>query len=227
MGNRILLVDDDEDLRQALAGQLALHDDFETVEAGTGSEALRVLADGQVALILLDADLPDLNGRDLCRVIRRKGIHAPIVMLTGQTADAEVILGLDSGANDYIFKPFSMAVLLARLRAHLRQHATSDDAAFALGPYSFRPAARRLVDGETRREIPLSEKECAILRFLFRAGNRAVDHHTLYAEVWDHTTPLATHTLQTHIYRLRRKIERDPANPRILVSEASGYRLVR
>jgi DNA-binding response OmpR family regulator len=227
MGARLLLVDDDEELRRALAGRLALHDGFETAEAGSGAEALRALAETPIDLILLDAALPDLNGRDLCRVIRRRGVHLPIIMLTGQTADAEVILGLDAGANDYIFKPFSMPVLLARIRAHLRQHATNDDAAFALGPYSFRPAARRLVDSETRREIPLSEKECAILRFLFRADNRAIDRDTLYAEVWNHRTPLATHTLQTHVYRLRRKIERDPANPRILVSEPAGYRLVR
>ncbi len=227
MSSKLLIVDDDVDLRQALAGQFALRDDFETVEAGTGGDALQALTGDHVDLVLLDADLPDFNGRDLCRVIRRKGIHVPIVMLTGQTTDAEVILALDSGANDYVFKPFSMAVLMARIRAHLRQHETSDDAAFALGPYFFRPALRRLIDSETHREIPLSEKECAILRFLFRADNRAIDRDTLYSEVWEHSTPLATHTLQTHIYRLRQKIERDPANPRILVSEATGYRLVR
>lgn len=223
----VLLVEDDDEMRKTLVAQLALHEDFETTEASNGGAALETVSQRHFDIVLLDVGLPDMDGRDVCRLIRRKGIHVPVIMLTGMESDADVILGLDSGANDYVIKPFKMGVLLARIRAHLRQHEASEDAAFVLGPYTFKPSARLLIDKETAREVPLSDKECAILKFLYRAGETAVGCDTLYSEVWDHAAPLATHTLQTHIYRLRQKIERDPANPAILISEAGGYRVVR
>jgi DNA-binding response OmpR family regulator len=223
----VLLVEDDDDMRNALVSQLALHKDFETTEAGDGAAALDAVDERHFDIVLLDVGLPDMDGRDVCRLIRRKGIHVPIIMLSGMESDADVILGLDSGANDYIVKPFKMGVLLARIRAHLRQHEASEDASFFMGPYTFRPSARLLIDKQTSKEITLSDKECAILKFLYRAGETAVACDTLYSEVWDHAVPLSTHTLQTHIYRLRQKIERDPANPEILISEAGGYRVVR
>lgn len=223
----ILLVDDDDGMREALVAQLALHEDFETAEAYDGATALEMVSDQNFDMVLLDIGLPDMDGRDVCRLIRRKGIHIPVILLTGMESDADVILGLDSGANDYVVKPFKMGVLLARIRAHLRQHEASEDASFVLGPYTFRPSARLLVEKETQREVSLSDKECAILKFLYRAGETAVGCDTLYSEVWDHAAPLATHTLQTHIYRLRQKIERNPSNPEILVSEGGGYRVIR
>lgn len=225
--SQVLLVEDDGEMRKALVGQLLLHEDFETTEASSGAAALGVVGERPFDIVLLDIGLPDMDGRDVCRLIRRKGIHVPIIMLTGLEGDADEILGLDSGANDYVMKPFKLGVLLARMRAHLRQHQASEDASFVLGPYTFRPSAHLLIDRETRKEVALSEKESAILRFLYRAGEKAVGCDTLYSEVWDHAVPLATHTLQTHIYRLRQKIELDPANPEILISEAGGYRMVR
>ncbi len=223
----VLLVEDDDEMRTALVSQLALHKDFETTQASNGAAALEAVSERHFDIILLDVGLPDMDGRDVCRLVRRKGIHVPIIVLSGVESDADVILGLDSGANDYVIKPFSMGVLLARIRAHLRQHEASEDASFVLGPYTFRPSVRLLIEKETSREITLSEKECAILKFLYRAGEAVVECDTLYSEVWDHAVPLSTHTLQTHIYRLRQKIERDPANPEILISEAGGYRVVR
>jgi len=148
-------------------------------------------------------------------------------LLTGMESDADVILGLDSGANDCVTKPFKMGILMARIRAHLRQHEASEDASFVLGHYSFKPSTRVLEDRETGKEVLLSDKETAILKFLYRAGETMVECDTLYSEVWSHAVPLSTHTLQTHIYRLRQKIERDPANPEILISESGGYRVVR
>ena len=223
----VLLVEDDDEMRTALVSQLALHKDFETTEADNGAVALEVVGAQHFDIVLLDVGLPDMDGRDVCRLIRRKGIHVPVIMLSGMESDADVILGLDSGANDYIIKPFKMGVLLARIRAHLRQHQASEDASFILGPYTFRPSARLLIDRETGKEVSLSDKECAILKFLYRSGETAVACDTLYSEVWDHAVPLSTHTLQTHIYRLRQKIERDPADPEILISEAGGYRVLR
>ena len=223
----VLLIEDDDDMRAALVTQLALHEDFDTTEVSNGAAALEAVSERHFDVVLLDVGLPDMDGRDVCRLIRRKGIHVPVIMLTGMQSDADVILGLDSGANDYVTKPFKMGVLLARIRAHLRQHEASEDASFVLGPYTFRPSARLLTDSQNDREVSLSDKECAILKFLYRAGDTAVGCDTLYSEIWDHAAPLATHTLQTHIYRLRQKIERDPANPEILISEAGGYRVVR
>jgi DNA-binding response OmpR family regulator len=224
---KILLVDDDVSLRKALADQLELHEEFETTELGTASEAIEVLEDDEFDAIFLDVALPDMDGRDVCRLLRRKDIHTPVIMLTGLDSEADAILGLDSGANDYVTKPFKLGVLLARLRAQMRQHELSEDAAFSVGPYTFKPSARQLHHEERARDISLSDKESAILKHLYRAGDAAVSCDTLYNQIWDHAASLHTHTLQTHIYRLRQKIEENPSNPEIIVSEHGGYRLVR
>lgn len=223
----VLIVDDDEPLRRELAEQLHLHEQFEVREAGDGKAALELAAAGHVDLILLDVGLPDTDGRDLCRLMRKKGVKAPIIMLTAHDTDADAILGLDSGANDYVSKPFRLAVLLARIRAQLRQFEMSDDASFPIGPYAFRPAAKMLVDEAANRKIHLTEKETAIVKFLYRVGDRPVPRDTLLDEVWGYNAGVTTHTLETHIYRLRQKIEPAPEAPAILVTEPGGYRLVR
>ena len=224
---KILLVDDDEPLREALAGQLQLHEEFETVELGSGTDALSLLETETFDGILLDIAMPDMDGRDVCRVLRRKGIHTPVILLTGLEGEADTILGLDSGANDYVTKPFRVGVLLARLCAQLRQHELSEDAAFPVGPYSFKPGAKLLHHNERNKDVQLSDKESAILKYLYRAGDTVVSCDTLYSEIWDYNAALLTHTLQTLIYRLRQKIEANPSQPQLLVSEPGGYRLVR
>jgi DNA-binding response OmpR family regulator len=169
--------------------------------------------------------LPDMDGRELCRLFRRANVAAPIIMLTASAGDADTILGLDAGANDYVTKPFRLGILLARIRAHLRQYDQSEDATFALGPYSFRPAGKLLLAAANNRKVRLTEKETAILKYLYRAGGKAVNRETLLHEVWGYNPGVTTHTLETHIYRLRQKIEVDPANAMILVTEPGGYRL--
>ncbi len=225
-GKRILLVDDDEALRQALAEQLKLHEEFVTVEVGTGQAALEASKGESFDAVVLDVGLPDFDGREVCRLLRRGGVKCPVIMLTASATDADQILGLDAGANDYIAKPFRLGVLLARLRAQLRQHEQSEDATFTIGPYAFRPAAKLLQQKETLKKLRLTEKETAILKYLYRAGERAVGRETLLGEVWGYNAGVTTHTLETHIYRLRQKIESDPAKPQILVTEPGGYRLV-
>jgi DNA-binding response OmpR family regulator len=175
-------------------------------------------------LIILDVGLPDTDGRELCKRMRKQGIKAPIVMLTGHDTDADTILGLDAGANDYITKPFKFPVLLARIRAQLRTHEQSEDAVFQLGPYTFKPAMKLLLD-EKERKIRLTEKETNILKFLYRAGHAVVPRDVLLHEVWGYNAGVTTHTLETHIYRLRQKIEPEPSNARILVTESGGYKL--
>ncbi|OSQ53231.1 response regulator transcription factor [Marivita geojedonensis] len=221
----ILLVDDDDDLREALAEQLVITEDFEVFEADCGTAAMGRVKEQLYDLIILDVGLPDTDGRELCRLMRKQGVKAPVLMLTGHDSDADTILGLDAGANDYVTKPFKFPVLLARIRAQLRQHEQSEDAVFSLGPYTFKPSMKLLVT-EDDKKIRLTEKETNILKFLYRSTDGVVARDTLLHEVWGYNAGVTTHTLETHIYRLRQKIEPDPSNARLLVTESGGYRLV-
>src|SRR5437016_11559985 len=163
-GRRILIVDDDVALRQSLAEQLQLNEEFVCVESGTAAQALEAARNDRFDTIVLDVGLPDMDGRELCRLLRDRGVLVPIVMLTGADSDADTVRGLESGADDYVTKPFRLSVLLARLRAHLRQSEYSDHAAFTSGPYAFRPGPKRRTDGLSRRKVRLTEKETAILK---------------------------------------------------------------
>ncbi|MDG2321103.1 MAG: response regulator transcription factor [Rhodospirillaceae bacterium] len=225
-GKALLLIDDDDMLRCSLVEQLSAQDDFESVvEAADGANGID-LAKGQAFdIILLDVGLPDMDGRDVCRTMRDAGVRSPIIMLTAADSEDDTVTGLDAGANDYVTKPFRMAVLLARVRAHLRQHTQAGAAIFSLGPYRFQPAAKMLVNEEADKKIRLTEKETAILKYLFRVGNKTVPRETLLDEVWGYNAGVTTHTLETHVYRLRQKIEPDPSNAQILMTEPGGYRL--
>jgi DNA-binding response OmpR family regulator len=222
---KILLVDDDEDLREALSEQLVMTEDFDVFEAANGAEAMSRAKEAVYDLMILDVGLPDTDGRELCRVLRKHGVKSPILMLTGHDSDADTILGLDAGANDYVTKPFKFPVLLARIRSQLRQHEQSEDAIFTLGPYTFKPAMKLLMT-EDEKKIRLTEKETNILKFLYRSPEGVVPRDVLLHEVWGYNAGVTTHTLETHIYRLRQKIEPDPSNARLLVTESGGYRLV-
>ncbi len=220
----ILLIDDDDDLREALTEQFVMTEEFAVVEAGTGADALQHLKNELFDLLVVDVGLPDTDGRELCRLMRKQGLKTPVIMLTGHATDADTILGLDAGANDYVTKPFKFPVLLARIRSQLRQHEQSEDAVFKLGPYSFRPALKLLVCADDTK-IRLTEKETNILKFLYRAPIPVVPRDMLLQEVWGYNAAVTTHTLETHIYRLRQKIEPDPANVQLLLTETGGYRL--
>jgi DNA-binding response OmpR family regulator len=223
----LLLVDDDGALIETLLEHFADDGEFAVVPVGSVQEAEAKLAqeDTRFDAILLDIGLPDGDGRDLCARLRKEGHRMPIIMLTGSDGEADVVRGLEAGASDYVTKPFKMAVLLARLRAQLRSFENSEDAVFTIGPYTFRPAAKLLQEPVKNRRIRLTEKETAILKFLYRLGNRSINRQVLLNEVWGYNPAVTTHTLETHIYRLRRKIEPDPARTRLLITEGGGYRL--
>ena len=221
---KILLIDDDVDLREALSELLIITEDFDVFEVGDGAEALEKIKQLAYDMVILDVGLPDIDGRELCRLIRKQGVKCPILMLTGHDTDSDTILGLNAGANDYITKPFKFPVLLARIRAQLRQHEQSEDAIFTLGPYTFKPAVKMLLTGDDKK-IRLTEKETNILKFLYRATEGVVPRDTLLHEVWGYNAGVTTHTLETHIYRLRQKIEPDPSHASLLVTESGGYRL--
>ena len=222
---KILIVDDDAELRDALLEQLRLHEEFEASAVESATKGMQVAKAGQVDLIIMDVGLPDMDGREAVRILRKNGFKAPIIMLTGADTDSDTILGLESGANDYVAKPFRFAVLLARIRAQLRQHEASEDAVFTIGPYSFRPSSKLLTTPKGSK-VRLTEKETAILRYLYRAGQQPVSRETLLQEVWGYNSGVTTHTLETHVYRLRQKVEQDAANPSILVTDSGGYKLV-
>nr|PZN83479.1 MAG: DNA-binding response regulator [Pseudomonadota bacterium] len=222
---KILIVDDDEDLRDTLRDQLTLHDEFQVTTVADATSGMEAVKNNHFDLIILDVGLPDMDGREACKALRKSGFKAPIIMLTGNASDADTILGLDAGANDYVTKPFKFAVLLARIRAQLRQHEQSEDAVFTIGKYTFKPAAKLLID-EKGSKIRLTEKETSILKYLYRAGEKVVTRDVLLHEVWGYNANVTTHTLETHIYRLRQKIERDPSKAELLVTETGGYKLI-
>lgn len=220
----LLLVDDDEDLRSILVEQLQMHEEFNVLQESTAAKGLETARNENVDLIIMDIGLPDLDGREAVKKLRQEGFRAPVIMLTGHDTDSDTILGLEAGANDYVTKPFRFAVLLARIRAQLRQHEQSEDATFQVGPYTFKPGQKLLID-EKGSKIRLTEKEAAIIKFLYRAGDNVVSRDTLLEEVWGYNSGVTTHTLETHVYRLRQKIEKDPANAQILITDSGGYRL--
>jgi DNA-binding response OmpR family regulator len=222
---KILIADDDEDLRGELVEQLAVHAEFQPFHAPTATAALAVARREAPDLVIMDVGLPDMDGREAVKQLRREGFKNPIIMLTGHDSEADTLDGLESGANDYVTKPFRFSILLARMRVHLRQHEASDDASFRIGPFTFQPGSKHLIN-EKGSKLRLTEKETAILRFLYRAGQAVVTREVLLKEVWGYNSNVTTHTLETHIYRLRQKIESDPAKSQLLITEAGGYKLV-
>jgi DNA-binding response OmpR family regulator len=222
---KVLVCDDDNDLRTALVEQLGLYDEFQVKDVNTATAAVQLTKADHFDLVVMDVGLPDIDGREAVKIMRKNGFKSPILMLTGHDGEADTILGLEAGANDYVTKPFRFAVLLARIRAHLRQHESSDDAIFQVGPYTFKPGQKLLVTDKGSK-IRLTEKETAIIRFLYRAGQRVIARDILLQEVWGYNSNVTTHTLETHIYRLRQKIEPDPGRARLLVTESGGYKLI-
>jgi DNA-binding response OmpR family regulator len=221
----ILLVDDDNDLRETLVEQLSLYEEFSILQEASAAKGIHAARNGQIDLLIMDVGLPDMDGREAVKLLRKGGFKSPIIMLTGHDTDSDTILGLEAGANDYVTKPFRFAVLLARIRAQLRQHESSEDATFSVGPYTFKPG-QKLLTMENGQKIRLTEKEAAIIRYLYRADQKVVTRDVLLEEVWGYNSGVTTHTLETHVYRLRQKIERDPSNAEILVTENGGYKIV-
>ncbi|TAH36209.1 MAG: response regulator transcription factor [Alphaproteobacteria bacterium] len=226
MKKNILLVDDDDALRESLAEQLAMYDEFKVTQVSRAAQALEKVKEQEVPdLVILDVGLPDMDGRDTCRLMRRAGYKAPIIMLTGAATDADTILGLDAGANDYVAKPFRFNVLLARVRAQIRQNQNSEDAQVRIGKYLFQPSTKIMVNTQTDQKLKLTEKEAGIIRQLYKAGGRVVPREVLLNDIWGYNSGVSTHTLETHIYRLRQKIDDDKGEGAVIITEGGGYRI--
>lgn len=222
--NKILIIDDDEAFREELIEQFALHGEFLIQAASNATDGVAHVKSEQIDMVILDVGLPDMDGREVCKLMRRNGFKAPIIMLAAMDSEADTILGLDAGADDYVSKPFRFAVLLARIRAHLRQHEQSKVVEFTVGRFLVRPNINSLIC-EDHSRIKLTEKESAILTYLYRAEQNIVSRDVLLREIWGYRLSVTTHTLETHIYRLRQKIELDPSHPEFLLTERGGYKL--
>ena len=220
----LLLVDDDAELRETLAEQFAYDDEFEVMTADAARPGIELAQSEHVDLIIFDVGLPDMDGREACRLLRKTGVRTPMILLTAQSSDADHVLGLRSGADDFLAKPISFVVLLERVHNQLRRHEQSEDAILQVGPYQFKPAMKLLVDQQDKK-IRLTEKETNILKYLYRAGGQPISREELLDKVWGYHREANTHTLETHVYRLRQKIEPNPQTARLLITESGGYRL--
>jgi len=221
---RIMVVDDDDDLRHVLLTQFEREGVAALEQAETMEAAFAKIDAFAPDILILDVQLPDGNGFHICSRLRAQGFEKPIIMLTGQDGEKEVIKGLDTGANDYIAKPMRFGELVARIRAQLRQHRASDDARFAARGVDFIPADKSLTCSEQKKTVTLTEKETLILKKLFRVWPETVSRASLLSQVWGYHSDVTTHTLETHIYRLRQKIARLSDN-QLIETTTTGYRL--
>jgi len=221
VNRRVLVVEDDESIGRAVVDALTVHG-YLVELCADGAAASAALADVSADLVLLDAGLPDVDGFTLCRQIRESYPDLPIVLVTARDSEIDVVVGLDAGANDYVTKPFSMNILLARVRAHLRAAEPQDpDAAIELGSLRVEPASYvTTVDGTP---VELRPREFQLLVVLSRAAGRVVTRERLLADVWDLHWESSTKTLDMHVLALRRKLG-DAIE--ISTVRGVGYRLV-
>ena len=198
------------------------------VEQAKDGDAAVAFLDGPGAhcdAVLIESGVEPAEGPRICARLRAGGFDLPILLLSEAGDAADVVHGLNSGANDYLVKPLGLPELQARLRAHHRTHARGGTAVRTIGPYAFRPSAKLLLERERNRAIRLTAKEVAVLQYLHAANGDPVAKQTLLMNVWGYNNAVSSHTLETHIWRLRQKIEQNPANARLLLSNRHGYRL--
>ena len=222
---RLMLIDDDDMVRLVLRQQFEQEGLTAIHEAADAQTALDTIDDFAPDMVLLDVQLPDGNGFDICRKLRNRGFDKPILMLTGQDAEDDIVQGLEAGANDYIAKPMRMGELMARMRTHLRQHKLSDDARFQIHGLDFVPSQKTIASRETGAKVVLTEKETMILKMLNKNAPDTVSREVLLSEIWGFQKGLTTHTLETHIYRLRQKLTR-LTQASIIGTAQDGYCLV-
>ncbi|MFQ5665443.1 MAG: response regulator [Candidatus Binatia bacterium] len=225
---KILVVEDDKDIRELLRYNLQ-QDGFQVVETGDGDAVLDLVRTQRPALVLLDLMLPGMPGLDICRALRLDPQTAalPIVVLTAKAAEIDRVIGLETGADDYVTKPFSPRELSARIRAVLRRTQGAE-----AGPtHDVYEKGRLRIDFDTYEvfldgdKVPLSLREFELLRFFVRSPNRAYDRLQILDLVWGQDTYVEPRTVDVHVRRLRQRIERDDANPELIRTvRGVGYR---
>ena len=221
---KVLLIESDVDLREALCEQLRNTDQFEVFSSGGDTETVEKLRVQSYDVIVVDLHPLNKDGLGACRLAYAQNVKCPILLLTERDEISSTVFGQDARASDYILKPFKYPILLARINIQLLKYEKSYDRAFTLGPYTFYPAIKMLKTHDNNA-IQLTEKETDILKFLYHTVEDVVPRDILLHEVWGYNNSVTTHTLETHIYRLRQKIERNPGAAELLVTETGGYRL--
>ena len=226
VGKRVLIVDDQTVLLDMINEQLQLLEEFIPSVANSGAEALKETQKNSYEIVILNEGLPDMNSFDVCSLMRINGFRAPIIMITNVNSNVELVSGADKVVNEYITKPFRFAVLLSKIRTLIRQFENCNEEFFTIGPFSFYPGVHLLIEDKTKQRIRLTDKETLILKYLYRVSDRIVARDVLLEEVWGYNSKVTTRTLETHIYRLRQKLEKNPSQTQIILTEPGGYRLV-
>ena len=224
----ILVVLPDACDTKVLTARLASDPDYAVEIVTSAFTCVSRLAGGATTpdAILLAHAMPDADGAEFCFRLRQRGLTVPILLVGTPASEPHIVRALDLGASDVIVSPLRPAEGLARLRAQIRAHEASEDAVLSIGPFQFRPARRQLLNMRTGGRTLLTEKEAAVLKFLCRA-TAPVPRSTLLREVWGYKVGASTHTVETHIYRLRRKIGPEAGQCSLVVNEHGGYRLRR
>lgn len=223
---RILIVEDEPDMRRGIQDNLEF-EDFQTVATGNGNEGLRLASKENFDLIILDLMLPGMDGMDVCRKLREAGSTTPIIMLTARGAESDKIDGLESGADDYITKPFNLRELLARIKAILRRiqpdHSSLKEYKFGNVVLDFDKYSAM----KNGQEVELSPREFEMMRVFIEHENEIVTREQFLQQVWGYTHFPATRTVDNHIVKLRQKLENDPENPQhIITIHRMGYKFI-
>lgn len=222
----ILLIEDEPNLVIGLRDAFE-HHDYNVLAANTGTEGLELAMTGQADLIILDLMLPGMNGLEVCTEMRQRGVTTPVIMLTAKSQESDKIVGLDTGADDYVTKPFSVSELLARVRAHLRRAddggALADRVEIGSAQVDFKKYCV-FKDGE---QHDLTDREVAMLRLMIDHPHEVITRDRLLDEVWGLNAYPTTRTIDTFVYRLRQKLEDDSQNPQhLLTVRGAGYKYI-
>lgn len=226
MADTILIVEDEPDMLMGLEDSL-VHEGYTVVTAPNGREGLKKALELKPDVIILDVKMPLMNGYEVCSALRKRGVKTPVIMLTAGNTEDEKVRGLDTGADDYVTKPFSSKELIARIRAVRRRPGDKKE---KIKSFSF-SGIKVNFDHQTITKkgetVELSSCESELLRLLVMHAGEAVSREVILTEVWGYNFPPDTRTIDNHIVRLRQKIEDDPREPRhILTAYGTGYKFV-
>ena len=221
---KILLINNDKDLGEALAFQLTLDKKYEIVETSGETSAFSQISNNFCDLVIVNSQSSALNGYNLIKSLRLAGFKKPIIMLINQNNNLDIADDQNRKADEYINKPFRYPVLLKSIETQLHKFKKSENTKYSIGNYIFKPKSK-ILESNKKRSIRLTEKENNILKFLYKHIGNIVSRETLLHEVWGYNSKVTTHTLETHIYRLRQKIEDDPSKACLLITETGGYKL--
>ena len=221
---KILLINNDKDLGEALVFQLTLVEKYQIIETNDESGALIQINNNFCELVIINSQSSALKVHNLTKSLRLTGYKKPIIMLVNQNSNLNITDDQNHKADGYIIKPFRYPVLLKSIETQLHKFKKSENTQYNIGNYVFKPNSKILESNENR-SIRLTEKENNILKFLYKNLGNVIRRETLLHEVWGYNSKVTTHTLETHIYRLRQKIEDDPSNAYFLITEPGGYKL--